>query len=88
MSQREKLLKRLLSKPKDFTWDELVKLMAVFDYKINNKGKTSGSAVVFESEDSDQSLYLHKPHPKEILKRWHIEKTIDFLSEIGVVKKE
>lgn len=88
MSKKDKLLTRLQRKPKDFTWDELVTLMAGFDYKINNKGKTSGSAVVFESENSVQALYLHRPHPKEILKPWHIEKTIDFLCEIGVIKKE
>jgi hypothetical protein len=92
MTKRLKLQERLLRKPKDFTWNELVTLMKGFDYEINNKGKTSGSAVIFESENSESTLYLHKPHPQEILKRWQVEKVIDFLvNEVGVVdfpKKE
>ena len=47
MSKKEKLIKRLTSKPKDFTYDELKKLLLYFEFCENNKGKTSGSRVVF-----------------------------------------
>ena len=93
MTKKVKLLERLLRKPSDFTWSELTTLMKGFDYEINSKGKTSGSAVAFESKSNpEKALYLHKPHPREILKRWQVEKVIDFLeNELGVVnipKKE
>ena len=65
MSSHEKLLERFLKLPKDFTWDELKRLMKKYGYAQNNKGKTSGSRVRFESEESDIYLDLHKPHPKK-----------------------
>ena len=68
MGIHEKLLQRFLQNPKDFTWDELVKLLGKYNYFINNKGKTSGSRVVFENDNSNISLDLHRPHPRKILK--------------------
>ena len=88
MSKQEKLLERLLKQPKDFTWDELKKLMAGYGYEINNKGKTSGSRRQFESEDSDLMLRLHEPHPRNVLKPYQVKEVIDFLIKIDVVKKE
>lgn len=47
MGTKEKLIERFKSQPKDFNWDELVRLFSIFGYKIDNKGKTSGSRVIF-----------------------------------------
>ena len=47
MSQIEKLIERLKSKPKDFTYDELKRLLNDYGFVENNKGKTSGSRVRF-----------------------------------------
>lgn len=47
MGQKEKLIKKLLSKPKDFTFTEAETLLNYFDYVRSNKGKTSGSRVIF-----------------------------------------
>ena len=88
MTKKSKLLERLLTQPKDFTWDELLKLMAGYGYEINNKGKTSGSRRQFESEDSDLMLRLHEPHPRNVLKPYQVKEVIDFLIKIDVVKKE
>ncbi len=33
MTRQEKLIKRLLSKPKDFTWNELTKLLSGFGFE-------------------------------------------------------
>ena len=33
MSKTEKLIERLLAFPKDFTWDELIKILDHFGYK-------------------------------------------------------
>jgi hypothetical protein len=40
MSKSDKLIKRLLSKPKDFTYDELNALLLSKGYKEDNVGKT------------------------------------------------
>lgn len=47
MGQKEKLIKKLMSKPKDFTFTEAETLLNYFDYVRSNKGKTSGSRVIF-----------------------------------------
>ena len=47
MGQKEKLIKRLKSKPKDFTFAELETLLRYLSYELDNKGRTSGSRVMF-----------------------------------------
>ena len=79
MSKKEKLLKRLLSRPKDFEFDELTTLLGHFDYYIVNTGKTGGSRVSFTN--GDDYIRLHKPHPRTILKPYQINDMIDSLKE-------
>lgn len=88
MSSHEKLLERFLKLPKDFTWDELKRLVGKYGYYQNNKGKTSGSRVKFENEDSDICLDLHKPHPKNCLKPYQMVDVLEFMKRIEVVKDE
>ena len=47
MSKNEKLLEKLKSKPKDFTYDEIKKILNNLGFYEDNKGKTSGSKVAF-----------------------------------------
>ena len=47
MSRIEKDIERLKSKPKDFTYEELKRILNHFGFIEDNKGKTSGSRVVF-----------------------------------------
>ena len=35
MSKKDKLIERLLKKPKDFTFDEMTSLLSYFDYDLN-----------------------------------------------------
>jgi len=88
MSRHEKLFERFLRMPKDFTWDELVKLLHKYGYEQYNKGKTSGSRVVFEKEGSDISLDLHKPHPGNILKPYQMRDVLEFLKVTGIIPAE
>jgi len=88
MSSHEKLLERFLKLPKDFTWDELKRLLKKYGYNQNNKGKTSGSRVRFENEDSEIYLDLHKPHPKNILKPYQMTDILEFLKRIEIIKDE
>jgi len=50
MSNKEKLLQRLKTKPKDFTYDEAKTILNSLGFVENNKGKTSGSRVTFINE--------------------------------------
>ncbi|MCL2596582.1 MAG: type II toxin-antitoxin system HicA family toxin [Paludibacter sp.] len=86
MSSHEKLLERFLKLPKDFTWDDLKRLLGKYGYYQNNVGKTSGSRVRFENDDSNICLDLHKPHPKNILKPYQVADVLEFLKKIEVIK--
>ncbi|KPJ67633.1 MAG: hypothetical protein AMJ43_03015 [Coxiella sp. DG_40] len=78
MGNIDKLTKRLLTKPKDFNWAELKKLLNAFGYKETNAGKTSGSRIRF-LHDNHAPIVLHKPHPRRILKRYQIKLIIETL---------
>jgi len=51
MSTKDKLIERLKKQPKDFTWDELVRLFGIYGFSIDNKGKTSGSRTRFKNDN-------------------------------------
>jgi len=85
MSKIEKLLARLLTLPKDFTYDELARLLTYFGYKESNRGKASGSAVAFINPDTGHIIRLHKPHPRPILKRYQMKDVIETLRERGKI---
>lgn len=78
MTKLEKLFDRFLSKPKDFTWDELSKILASLNYTQISAGKTGGSRVRFIHTQLPP-IILHKPHPKPILKRYQLDAIIDLL---------
>lgn len=80
MGQKEKLIQRLKSKPKDFTYDEAEALLKNLGYILSNKGRTSGSRVMFESEGHGDIL-LHKPHPQKELKAYQIRQLIEVLEQ-------
>ena len=84
MSQKDKLYQRFLSKPKDFTFDELKKLLASFGYSEINSGKTSGSAVRFIGKNQ-HIIRLHKPHPSPIIKGYLLTMIIDALKKEGFI---
>ncbi len=84
MTKTEKLLERFLTKPKDFTWKELNKLLNSFGYNQVSAGKTGGSRIRFIS-NSYPPIILHKPHPKPILKRYQLEDIINLLNQEGLI---
>lgn len=84
MSRKDKLIARLLAKPKDFTFEELSVLLGFFGYQQVNLGKTSGSRVAFANRDGDY-IRLHKPHPRNVLKPYQVEDIIITLKERRLV---
>lgn len=85
MGQKEKLIQRLKSRPRDFTFDEAETLLGYFEYKRYNKGKTSGSRVMFVSDEHAQVIMLHKPHPQKELKTYQIKQLIEALEQEGLL---
>ena len=81
MSTKEKLLGRFLSLPKDFTYDELVRLFRIFGYHESTKGATSGSRVEFVSGDGTSTFTMHKPHPSGVVKQYALRQILTFLQE-------
>ena len=63
MSRIEKAKERIKQKPRDYTYKEATYLLEQMGYKEHNKGKTSGSRVMFYREYDQQIIMLHKPHP-------------------------
>lgn len=84
MAKIQKQVARLLSKPSDFTWDELIIVLSHFGYKELVKGKTGGSRRKF-ADETKHIISLHKPHPKEILKRYQVENVVQVLKEKGKI---
>jgi hypothetical protein len=83
MSTKDKLIKRFLKQPKDFTWEELVRLFSVFGFSVDNKGKTSGSRVLFvKGEDAHT---VHKSHPSNTMKGYSMKQVLDFMIEKGLL---
>ena len=77
MSKKQKLINRLKSIPKDFTFDEAKSLLKLLGFRESNKGKTSGSRVGFYK--GDIPIFLHKPHPRKELYEFQIKKIIEIL---------
>jgi len=81
MSKKDKLIKKLESRPKDFTYNELKTLLKRIGYVESNKGKTTGSAVGFYNNKTNRKIEIHKPHPKNVLKMYQVEDVIEELKE-------
>lgn len=87
MSKKEKLLKRIQSVPKDFTYSEAKTLLASLGFYEDNKGKTSGSRVKFVHKKINYTIILHKPHNTgNILKTYQIERILKDIKIVGGMK--
>jgi hypothetical protein len=83
MSGRDKLIARLKGRPKDFTWEELVRLLESLDYVDAKAGKTSGSRRRFVHSTAP-AIALHKPHPGNVVKIYVIDDVLRVLIEEGL----
>ena len=83
MGKLEKMIERLKSNPRDYTFDEMQSLLLVLGFERSNKGKTSGSRVKFFKDGI--SIILHKPHPRKELLTYQIKQIVEILSEEGLI---
>lgn len=83
MSKKDKLINRLLSRPNDFTFDEMVTLLSYFEYKLKQSG--TGSGVKFINENTNEVINFHKPHPNGVLKSYVLDQVIEKLRKDGLL---
>ena len=83
MSKKDKLIFRLKSKPKDFTFDEAKSLLEMCGYTFSNVGKTSGSRVCFVREN--KVFRMHKPHTRKELLVYQVKELIEELEQEGLL---
>lgn len=84
MGQKEKLIQRLKSKPKDLTFEDVETLLGYLTYTRSNKGRTSGSRVMFVS-DSHPPIMMHKPHPRKELLAYQVKQLVEILEQEGLI---
>ena len=85
MTRKDKLTARLLQHPRDFTWDELVRLLSSLGFESVKGGKTSGSRQRFIHQVSGVVISLHRPHPHKEFKNYQLAQVIETLQEEGLL---
>ena len=86
VSKIEKLIERFKNKPKDFSYDELRKLLSSFGYLEDTSGKSSGSRVAWVHAKTKHIIRLHKPHLGKILKAYQMNQIMQELAKEGLIK--
>ena len=79
LGKKEKLIERLKTNPKDFSFDELQSVLEALGFAMSNKGKTSGSRVKFLK--GNVAIVLHKPHPRNELLEYQIKQVLEILEK-------
>jgi hypothetical protein len=79
VGKKEKLIERLKNNPKDFTFDEMQTALKSLGFVMSNKGKTSGSRVLFLK--GNIPIILHKPHPRKELLGYQIKHVLEILQK-------
>ena len=85
MGTKEKLRERFLKLPSDFTFDEMQRLLEGYGNERVNKGKKSGSRLIFKNGDK-RPIMLHKPHPGNIVKEYAMKQVLEELCNAGFIK--
>lgn len=80
-SQLDKAKARLKAEPSDYTFNEARSLLRSLGYTEFNKGKSSGSRVMFVKDGV--KILLHKPHPGNEMKRYAVQQLKDQLESMG-----
>lgn len=65
-------------------FDEAETLLGYFSYSRSNKGKTSGSRVIFVSPQH-APVMLHKPHPRKELLSYQVKQLVNILEQEGLI---
>jgi hypothetical protein len=85
MNNKAKRLRRFTQGAHDFTWQELVAVLASLGFAETSD--SGGSRRTFVSPQG-QKIHLHRPHPDNIVKRYMMKQVIAALRSYGVAIKE
>ena len=87
MSKREKLLRRIRTRPtpSDITGNELRALLESLGFVMLNG---SGSRRKFHHAPSKTLLILHEPHPRSIIGKVYVEQVVEALESNGLIPRE
>ena len=80
MTKRNKVVARLLTRPSDFSWSELVQVMDTLGFDLRT---SVGSGRKFIHRQSRETHFIPEPHPSKILKRYQVRDLLSFLRETG-----
>lgn len=83
MGSKEKLIERFKRQPRNFTWQEFVRLFGSLGFELDNKGASSGSRVAFLK--GDLSFLAHKPHPDHYMKGYMMSRALKFLENNNLI---
>jgi predicted RNA binding protein YcfA (HicA-like mRNA interferase family) len=75
MARNDKLLERFKSRPKDFKWSELVRLLEGFGYK---EIRGNGSRRKFVATGRP-TIIAHTPHPGNVVKLYLVRQIAEML---------
>lgn len=87
MSKSDKLIERLKTIPKNFTWDETVRILNLFGFTEQKTGKTGGSRRKFLDSENNVISFLHEPHPGKIMKMYAVRQLLAYLKERGLINE-
>lgn len=85
MSTQEKRIEKLKDFNKSITFDEVSSILIYFGFELNNKGKTSGSRVLYVRAKDNTKIMLHRPHPDNNIKNYARKQLIKQLGELGEI---
>lgn len=80
MSKLEKQMKRLLSLPNDYTYNECKTFLQALGYQVH---EGSGSSVKFFRDVDEDKISFHKPHHTNELKHYILRQIIEHLTNNG-----
>jgi len=83
MSKKEKLIAKLKSRPKDFSFSQAKTLLEMCGYTTLTSGKTGGSRIGFVK--GQKVFRMHKPHPRNELYAYQIKELLDELEQEGLL---
>lgn len=85
MGKKEKLIAHLKSNPSDFTFDDAETLLGMLGYVRSDKGRTSGSRVMFTNAANQTRIMLHRPHPRKELLSYQVRQLVEELEQEGLI---
>jgi predicted RNA binding protein YcfA (HicA-like mRNA interferase family) len=85
MGKKEKLKKKFLTQPKDFTYEELVSLLNFLGFAEEKIGRSTGSAVCFIHKKTGCVIRFHRPHPSNEIKSYLMKQIKLVLEKEGLL---